>query len=70
MHDVGQQVALDEQLTATSGLGLALGVQIDVDPAGEQVLRVPLTLAVAKQDQGSSHERHASDVVNHGSEPS
>ena len=38
------------------GLRPALLGQVDVDPAGEQVLRVPFTFAVTKQDQrGISH---------------
>jgi hypothetical protein len=47
MYDVRQEVALHEELTATSGLGLPLGTQTNIDPAREQVLGVPLTLAVA-----------------------
>ena len=33
-------------------LGAALVGEVDVDPAGEQVLGVPVALAVAEQDQG------------------
>ena len=36
---------------APAGLGLALGGEVDVGPAGEQVLGVPGGLAVANQDQ-------------------
>src|SRR4029450_10692104 len=32
-----------------------LVAQSDIDPAGEQVLGVPLTLAVPQEDQGSCH---------------
>ena len=56
----GQQVVLDEQLTAALGLGLALGGEVDVDPAGEQVLLVPVALAVAKQHEGGGHLVNAS----------
>ena len=39
-------------------LGSALIGQVDIDPAGELVARVPLTLAVAQQDKrGLSHGR-------------
>jgi hypothetical protein len=41
-----------DQLAALARLGLALGGQVDVDPAGEAVFEVPLALAVAKQDEG------------------
>ena len=44
-----------EQLAAAHRLGLALLGQVDVHPAGEQVLEVPGALPVAEQDQG----RHA-----------
>ena len=55
VHDVGQQAGLDEQLAAADRLGAALVGQVDVDPAGEEVLGVPLALAVAEQDQGVGH---------------
>ncbi len=42
---------LCQQLAAGPGLGLAGGAQVDVDPPGEQVLRVPGGLAVAQKDQ-------------------
>jgi hypothetical protein len=42
-------------ITGLGGLGLAPVGQVDVDPAGEAVLEVPLALAVAQQDQA----RHA-----------
>ena len=47
----GSRSVLAQQLAAAPGLGLALGGQVDVDPAGEQVLRVPLALAVPEQHQ-------------------
>ena len=56
MHDIGQQLALNEQLTATECLRFALGVQININPAGEEVFGVPLTLAVTQEDQGAGHD--------------
>ena len=41
-----------DQLAALRRLGLALGGQVDVHPAGEAVLQVPLALAMAQQDEG------------------
>ena len=43
------------QLAAAHRLGPALLGQVDVDPAGEEVLGVPVALAVAEQDQGVRH---------------
>ena len=40
-----------QELAAGPGLGLAGRGQVDVDPAGEQVLGVPRGLAVAEEDQ-------------------
>ena len=40
-----------QELAAGAGLGLAGGGQVDVDPAGEEVLGVPGGLPVADQDQ-------------------
>ena len=51
VHDVGQQVLLAQQLAAAARLGLALRGEADVDPAGEEVLLVPVALAVPEQDQ-------------------
>ena len=51
VDDVGQEAGLDEQLPAAHGLAAALVGQVDVDPAGEEVLGVPLALAVAEQDE-------------------
>ena len=53
--DVGQQALGLEQLGAALGLADALLVDVDVHPAGEQVLGVPFALAVAEQDQRCSH---------------
>ena len=55
VHDVGQQVVLDEQRAAAHGLGHALLGEVDVDPAGEQVLLVPVALAVAEQHERADH---------------
>jgi hypothetical protein len=59
VHDVWKQAVLHQQLAATLGLRLALDIEIDIDPAGEEVLRVPFALAVAQQDQGSRHDTGA-----------
>ena len=67
MDDVWEQAVLHKQLTATLGLRLAFDVEIDIDPAGEEVLRVPIALAVAQQDQGS-RMRHGSLGVRLGVE--
>ena len=40
-----------QELAAGAGLGLPGGGQVDVDPAGEEVLGVPGGLSVADQDQ-------------------
>ena len=52
VQHVRQQAALGEQLTAPARLGRALLGQADVDPAGEEVLLVPVALAVPEQDEG------------------
>ena len=49
VHNIGEDVALCQQLAAALSLGAALVGQIDVHPAGEQVLLVPLGLAVAQE---------------------
>ncbi len=58
---VGQQVGVLQELAAADCLLLALLVQVDVHPAGEQVLRVPLALAVAEEDQLVRCVGHASE---------
>ena len=55
VQDVGQEAGLVQELAAAPGLRLALVGQVDVDPAGEQVLRVPLALPVTEQHQRRSH---------------
>ena len=50
-----QQPLRGQQLCCFPGLGLALLVDVDVHPPGEQILRVPFALAVAEQDQLSGH---------------
>ena len=52
VQHVGQHAGLGHQRAAALRLGPALVAQRDVDPAGEEVLGVPLALAVAEQDQG------------------
>ncbi|AWY95163.1 Phosphate transport system regulatory protein PhoU [Propionibacterium freudenreichii] len=55
VHDVGQQSLLGQQLATMGCLPHALLVEVDVDPAGEQVFRVPFALAMAEQDQLRGH---------------
>ncbi len=62
VHDVGEQVVLDELLAAADRLVAALVAERDVDPAREQVARVPLALAVAEQDQGAARFAHAGGI--------
>ncbi len=57
-----QPLGLD-QLAAAARLGLALGGQVDVDPAGEAVLEVPLALAVAEEDELVGHWRSKSGLL-------
>ena len=49
MHNIRQDVALFQQLAAALSLSTALICQININPAGEQVLLVPLRLAMAKE---------------------
>ena len=51
MDDVGEDPCVAELLATAQGLGAALVGEGDVDPAGEEVLGVPLALAVAEEDQ-------------------
>src|SRR6476659_8456311 len=51
VEHVGQQVRVAEQLAAVHRLAAALVVEVDVDPARELVLGVPLALAVAEEDE-------------------
>ena len=55
MDDIGQEVFLLEQVGGVTSLALALLVEIDVHPAGEEVLGVPFALAMAEQDELCSH---------------
>jgi len=43
------------QLASVPGLGTALLGQRHIDPAGEEILRIPFALAVAEQHKGVSH---------------
>ena len=59
VYDVGEQPVFAQHLAAAPRLGFALGGEVHVDPPGEQVLGVPLALAVAEQHQGAgSHATH------------
>ena len=55
MGHVETQALLAHQAATGGGLGTALFAQVDVDPAGETVLEVPLALAVAQQDELAGH---------------
>src|SRR5690606_23621793 len=59
VDDVGQDAPLGHQPAGGDRLGLTGGRQVAVVPAGEQVLQVPLALAVAEQHQASDHVGHA-----------
>ena len=56
MDDVGQDPRVAQLLAAAQRLGPALVGEVDVDPAGEEVLGVPDALAVAEQDQRVGHD--------------
>ncbi len=56
VHDVGQQPGLAQLHPAGDGLVAALVGEGYVDPAGEEVLGVPVALAVPEQDQRVRHE--------------
>src|SRR5215469_12360833 len=55
--NVGAEVLLDELLAGLDRFESALRRQIDIRPAGEQILDVPDALAVADQNQLSGHSR-------------
>src|SRR5450755_2218914 len=50
---MGADAALREQPATARSLGFAFRRQVDVNPAGEEVLRVPFAFAVPQQYQGS-----------------
>ena len=57
VEHIGLAVQLLDQLAGAGRFGPALLGEVDVDPSGEQVQRVPLALAVAQQNQrGISHD--------------
>ena len=58
MYDIGKDAGLTHHGAATDGFCYTLLREVYVDPAGEEIARVPFALAVAEQDQG---------VVGHGS---
>ena len=49
VNNIGEDVALCQQLAATLSLSAALIGQVNVHPTGEQVLFIPLGLAVAQE---------------------
>ena len=52
MNDIGEEAGLGKEFSTADRLGDTLLIEVDVDPSGEEVLRIPLTLAVAEQDEG------------------
>ena len=59
----GRTPACREIAPAAPRFVAALFGEVDVDPAGEQVLQVPLALPVAKQDERVRHEEHSARPV-------
>ena len=59
VQDVGRRAGLAKQFAGALRLGDARLAEPDVDPAGEQVLLVPVTVAVTEQDERGGH---ASDL--------
>ncbi len=55
VHDVGQDAGLLELLAGAHALGAALVGEVDVDPAGEEVLGVPVAFAVTDEDERVGH---------------
>jgi hypothetical protein len=55
VHDVGQDALVLEQPAAADGFLAALVIEVDVDSPGEEVLGVPLGVAVRQQDEGVCH---------------
>jgi len=49
VHNIGKDTAFFQQFAAALSLSAAFISQIHIDPAGEQVLFVPLRLAVAQE---------------------
>src|SRR3954454_7997751 len=59
MEHVREQIGVPQELATAPRLGFAGGRQTDVHPSGEQVLRIPLALAVTEQHQ----RRHEASVL-------
>ena len=57
-RDVERDALGLEQPTGFARLFAPLRGEVDVDPAGEQVLEVPDALAVAQQDESTNGHRH------------
>src|SRR6476620_683496 len=55
VHDVGQDAGLLELLAGAHALGAALVGEVDVDPAGEEVLGVPVAFAMTDKDERVGH---------------
>src|SRR5262245_37018031 len=58
--DVRGEVLLEQLLSCLDRFDTSLGREIDVRPAGEEVLEIPDALAVADQDQLAGHDHPAS----------
>src|SRR5690606_18109309 len=62
VDDVRRNSRVTQEVTAAKGFVGALVGQRDIDPAGEEVLGVPVALAVAEQDKGVGHGA----ILSHG----
>ena len=51
MEKIREQTALLEEFTATLGFRLTRRGELHIYPPSEEILRIPLALAVSKQDQ-------------------
>ena len=55
MQNVWQKILLREQLTRAPGFVLAFGRERYIDPTRKEIPLIPLTFAMAKQNQGEGH---------------
>ncbi|CAH0264841.1 hypothetical protein SRABI83_03481 [Arthrobacter sp. Bi83] len=60
VQDVREHVVLNQELSPAECLLTSLVVEVNIHPAGEQVLGVPVAVAVAQQNQLVSHDFHPS----------
>ena len=61
VHDGRQNSLVLQQLPTVDGFLATLVVEVDVDPAGEEVLGVPVGVPVAEQDQRVGHADQPSE---------